>query len=265
MRRRLSRTLLLGLLLSIVLHFTIVPLLLWLLHVNSLVPEPKEISMLVSMSKLRIERRARPTPAPARAIVKPHPVPVPIVHPQPQHVAVKAPVEHPRRREIARIDTHAPRPLPPRASSINIAQQDQVFEKTIARLRAQNDPVAGSERPVTAAAPVHSDFNIAASIGGGTHAEGLLTPVKSWHDGGYDYYYVRYWVQYADGTSETGVVPWPLRYLPSEDPFRLGIQHFPLPAPTSDYALPAGTELHPLVAYCYKHREDLDTCPIYHD
>ncbi len=176
------------------------------------------------------------------------------------------------RHELARIEEHAPVFTPPHSrmvraqGTVDVAAQQVIFEKTIAQLRQQNDPVAGSQRPVqTSDSAKHFSYDFSESLGSAPHGEGILSPVQSWHEDGYDYYYVRYWVQYPDGTSETGIVPWPLRYLPGQDPFRLGIQHFPLPAPLADYSLPAGTSLHPLVAYCYEHRGEISSCPIYHD
>jgi hypothetical protein len=140
------------------------------------------------------------------------------------------------------------------------------FEKTIAQLRRQSDPLAGAARPVeTPAAPKRFAFDFRGSVGTSPQAEGILTPVKSWRDGPYTYYYVRYWVQYADGSTESGYVPWPLRYLPQTDPFLLHWEHFPLPAPLPDYALPTDTDLRPLVAYCYEHRGEFSDCPIAHD
>ncbi len=175
-----------------------------------------------------------------------------------------------RKREVARIQLHAIHVTPPHTQrstqTFDPQAQQAQFEKTIAKLREENNPVESAARPVqTPETARRFNFDISGSIGTAPHGEGILTPLQSWHADGYDYYYVRYWVEYPDGTTETGIVPWPLRYLPAVDPFRLGIQHFPLPVPLAGYALPAGTALHPLVAYCYEHRSELPSCPIYHD
>ncbi len=269
MRLRISRLLFWCVVLSIVFHFTIVPLLVWLLRAGHFVPPaPKELVYVRTSSALRISHVSHPRP------------PKPRVQPQPalaQHqVAVQRAQGHmsrPRtqpRREIARIDPRALRIAPPKVTysrpTLDTAQQQQQFEKTIARLREQSDPVIGAARPVKPATTIKRyAFDFSGSLGTAPRGEGILTPEESWHDGGYDYYYVRYWVQYPDGTTETGHVPWPLRYRPSQDPFRLGIEHFPLPVPLPDFSLPAGTVLHPLVAYCFKHREEISSCPIYHE
>lgn len=188
--------------------------------------------------------------------------------PKPQHRSIAQPA--PPRRELARITPSAPVAQPPPApvhSHVVAAAVQQVdFEKTIERLRRENDPIVSAERPVQ-----RSDLNrtfaldVGRSAGSAPRGEGILTPEKAWQADGYDYYYVRYWVQYPDGSTETGIVPWPLRYLPEDDPFRLHILHFPLPGPLADFALPPGTPLHPLIAYCYAHRGELASCPIHHD
>lgn len=263
-RRHFSRLLVASLLLSLLLHFTLVPLLVWLLRGRPVPNAPQEIVQVATSSSLRISHRTRPRPPRPQHHAVPHQRPVPRRHTPPQ------PRSAPVHREIARIDPRALRPIPPKArysqTTVNTTQQENQFEKTIARLREENNPVIGAARPVqTPEAPKHYSSDFSGSIGTNPRGEGILTPEKSWHADGYDYYYVRYWVEYPDGSTETGIVPWPLRYLPGNDPFRLGIEHFPLPAPMPDYTLPPGTVLHPLVAFCYKHRTELDDCPIYHE
>ncbi len=183
---------------------------------------------------------------------------------QPREAAHAAAPAQPR-REIARIEPHARVSQPQITSTIDFARQQAQFEKTIAQLRREADPLLNVARAQPPSAPKRYSFDFAGSIGTGPHAEGILTPVKSWHDGPYDYYYVEYDVQYADGSTETGYVPWPIRYLPQTDPFLLHWAHFPLPIPLADFVLPAGADLHPLVAFCYEHRSELSDCPIEHD
>ena len=71
-------------------------------------------------------------------------------------------------------------------------------------------------------------------------------------------------MQYADGSTETGIVPWPLRYRPSLDPFRLGLVRFRFPGLCR-------------TSYCRSHNDrirsspsvtntaEFPTCPIQHD
>jgi hypothetical protein len=262
-RLRRYRLLLWCLVLSLFVHFVIVPLLVAMLGMRRPLAQPKEVTYQVS-SSLRLSHAAKPQPPTRRQIPTP-PRARPVQREQ-QAIHRQIARQRPERREIAKIEPRGQISLPHLSPSIDIAQQERQFERTIAQLRRASDPIVSAARPLaTPAAPKHYAFDFSGSVGTAPQAEGILYPLKSWHDGPYTYYYVRYWVQYADGSTETGLVPWPLRYLPESDPFRLHWEHFPLPAPLPDYALPPDTNLHPLVAFCYEHRSDLRTCPIYHD
>ncbi len=177
------------------------------------------------------------------------------------------------RANSARINPRASVKLPTRREPIDLPQidtqaQQRQFEKTIAKLRMENNLVLSVARANAAPEAIKRyHFNAFGSVTTGPVQEGLLEPVpgKSWRSAGYDYYYVRYWVEYADGTTETGLVPWPLRYLPSQDPFLLHIEHIPLPTPMPDFELTPGTNVHPLIAFCLRHLAQLLTCPIARD
>ncbi|HKU66735.1 MAG TPA: hypothetical protein VJP85_03070 [Candidatus Baltobacteraceae bacterium] len=257
---RRYRLLLWCLALSLLIHFVVVPLIVGLLGLHHALVEPKEVTYQVS-SALRLSRAPKPRP-PAHPRIRMQPQPR-AVQRERQRVQPQ-PATQPH--ELAKIEPRAQIAVPRLSTPIDFARQQQQFERTIAQLRRQSDPVVGAARPVApAAAPKHYAFDFSGSVGTSPQSEGILYPVKSWHDGPYTYYYVRYWVQYADGSVETGYVPWPLRYLPQSDPFLLHWEHFPLPAPLPDYVLPPDTNLHPLVAFCYEHRSDFSTCPIHHD
>lgn len=73
--------------------------------------------------------------------------------------------------------------------------------------------------------------------------EGILRPLRSWRHDGYVYYYVAYEMTYSDGTYESGDVPWPIRYLPDDDPFTKPPHVTPLPPPLPDYVLEPGAHL----------------------
>lgn len=269
MRHRISRLFAAAFFLSLVLHFIAGPLLVWLFGVRLspiAQPAPQVVVMRITSSSIRHASQPKPQRAhlpAARPAAQVHPVE------RPQQLAQSKalqPQPHEVRREIARFDPRSIHPPPAHAIAVNAPQtQEAMYERTIAKLRAENNPLLSAARPVSQpAAPKHYSYDFS-GVGTAPDSEGVLTPVQSWHDGGYDYYYVRYWVQYADGSTETGVVPWPLRYRPSQDPFRLGLEHFPLPVPLPDYVLPGGTNLHPLVAFCFEHREEFPSCPIRHD
>ncbi|HET9393343.1 MAG TPA: hypothetical protein VFO29_07495 [Candidatus Rubrimentiphilum sp.] len=218
-------------------------------------------------SAIRLERRPQPQ---RPQIQPPAPQPLPRPVPKPQPPKPQQPQRQPPpHRELARINPRASITAPKAAArhaqsfSEQLAQQQVQYQQTIARLRRENNPVISAAQPVsTPAATKRYAYDFSGSIGSPNIGEGILYPLQMWQVGPYDYYYVRYWVVYPDGTSETGVVPWPLRYLPAQDPFKLGIRYFPLPGPMPDYVLPAGTNLHPLVAYCYAHR--FQYCPPEH-
>lgn len=264
MRHRISRLLAVCFFLSLAVHFAIGPLLFWLLGIRPSPNKPPDVTYVITSSSIRHAPKPRPRVAPRVEKPQPHPERVqtraqPVRdRPQPQPAAA--------RRELARFDRRSINPPPAHAVSLNAAQQQAMFEKTIAKLRGENNPLVSAARPVSAPeAPKHYSYDFSGSVGTAPSAEGILTPEKSWRADGYDYYYVSYWVQYADGSTETGIVPWPLRYRPSLDPFRLGLEHFPLPGPMPDFVLPSDTNLHPLVAFCYEHRGEFPTCPIQHD
>lgn len=265
MRLRRYRALVWALALSLAVHFVLLPLIVGLfgLHRAFAVTEQVTYQVPAPLRLSSMPKPPQPHPHPHPQRVQPHRAPRALPQPRAEtHVAVPAPP----RRELAKVDPRAHISVPHLTAAINVAQQESQFQKTIARLRRQSDPVAAAAGPVaTPGLPARYAFDFHGSLGTNPQAEGILTPVKSWHDGPYTYYYVRYWVQYADGTTETGYVPWPIRYLPQNDPFLLHWEHFPLPAPLAGFALPADTNVHPLVAFCYAHRGEYDTCPIAHD
>lgn len=265
---RRYRVLLWCLAFSIAFHFLIVPLIVSLLGFHHSAKPVQEAVYQTRSSSLEIARRP-PRPRPAsipQPPTPPHPA-APAKTAQSIQQAQRPERQQAQRREVARIEPRAHVSAPRISSSgIDFAQQQAAFERTIAQLRRESNPVSSAARAVqTPSAPRRYTYDFSGSFGSSPHAEGVLTPVKSWRDGPYDYYYVEYSVQYADGTTETGYVPWPIRYLPQRDPFLQHWEHFPLPVPLPDFRLPAGTDLHPLIAFCLEHVNELSDCPIEHD
>lgn len=265
-RERAGRLLLWCFLFSIVFHFTAGPLLAWLFGARFAAArkqQPLE-TFTVTSTAARLERRPQPQ--------RPHFVQPPAPQPQP-HVAVQPQPRQAPRRELAKINPRAEISVPrvearrgPQTETFSqkLAQQERQFNQTIAKLRQENNPIVSAARP---AAPPASNkrytYDFSGGIGSPNIGQGILYPVNSWVDGPWDYYYVRYWVLYPDGTSETGTVPWPVRFPQSQDPLKLGWRRLPLAGPLPDYVLPPGTSLHPLVAFCYEHH--YASCPIAHD
>lgn len=254
---RAKRTLLWALVLSLLLHVAAAPLFAWLLAVHADFTPPKgELQPLTVTSLVRIERRERPhvvrpqsSEAAPRSIVRaavPHlPPPVqriPVAHPQPA-------IAH---HELATFAKRAP-PAPLSPQSLELQQQQ--FAAAIARAREAANPLNGLGSSTSVGPPKRYGANLAdVSFGIEGGGEGVLTPLKTWKDGPYTYYYVRYYVRLGDGSIESGVVPWPIRYLPATDPFANNTPHFPLPGPLPDYVAPAGTEMQPMIRSCYERR-----------
>jgi hypothetical protein len=214
--------------------------------------QPERVSISTAA---RIDKLTRPQRAMHRLIPQP-----PQVARVTRHQA--APVVPPHLRP--RI-SKSPRPIPPQSPQLTQAQLDaqmRSFERTIAQAKAAANPLAGAVRAsVTPEAPKRYAFNVAGSVGSPL-PEGTLTPIRRWKQGDYVYYYVHYDVEYVDGGTESGDVPWPIRFPANADPFRAG-NRFPLPGPPANYIAPDDAQLNPLIKNCYDHRYSY--CPIARD
>jgi hypothetical protein len=125
-------------------------------------------------------------------------------------------------------------------SDEQIAQIQSDLAKTIAAARTANDPLRAVPKE-TPAAPKHFRISMQGRFGDLRYGEGFYFPIRGWTSGGLDYYYVSYEFTWADGTYETGAVPWPIHFDPAHDPFTnpgMGA-HTPLPPPPPGFAPPA--------------------------
>ncbi|HLI96348.1 MAG TPA: hypothetical protein VKT72_09710 [Candidatus Baltobacteraceae bacterium] len=242
-------------LLSGVLHFFAVALLA-LFVFRHFVPlaQPKQQPVMVSISSAtRIQHRSHPIPA-QKPLIRP-------VYPRRELIARREtarPSQEPKRVVVR---PHAQQPAT--LTTAQIQAQTLAYERTIAQAKAADDPVAGAaSSKITPTASRPTKLNIDGSFGR-PQPEGVLYPEKRWVDGPYAYYYVRYTAEYADGTIESGDVPWPIRFPLSDDPFARHIHRIPLPGPQPNFVLPAGVALQPLVKNCYDHHYDY--CPIEHE
>jgi hypothetical protein len=72
--------------------------------------------------------------------------------------------------------------------------------------------------------------------------QGIYFPTRGWRQDGEDYYDASYEFVYPDGTDEKGVVPWPIHFDPSADPFfssdPKALSKTPLPGPPPGYVPP---------------------------
>ncbi len=263
--------------LSMAFHFIFVSLLV-ALAVHSLLPtltqKPPQEIVAVS-SAIRLEKRARPVPA-RRPVAQPRTVavvrqpqrPVPKQTQSDKPVVRKQPVQRRELSKIAKTATiaYAKTPAQAKTPTVNPAQlqaQTQAFQQTIAQAKAANDPVAGAAgNNVTPASNKRYTLNIEGNFGK-PQPEGVLYPLKRWTQDGYVYYYVRYLAEYADGATESGIVPWPVRFPENADPFANGRHRMPLPGPMQDYVASSGGSMTPLIKNCYDHRYSY--CPIEHE
>lgn len=257
-------------LLSALLHIVFVGLIAGsLLQTFVKLKQAQQPPVMVSISSaLRVEPRAHPKRA-NRPRERPQPQPQPVhrqIREQPRPIVHARAIAAPKQpRIIAYVKPKAqPQPQPERTlTQAQIEAQTQAFQRTIAQAREATDAVAGAaDSSVTPAAPKRSTLNLQGDYGP-PQPEGVLYPLKRWIDGPYVYYYVRYDAEYADGSSESGLVPWPIRFPVDADPFARGVHRMPLPGPLPGYVLPDGVALHPLVKNCYDHHYDY--CPIAHE
>lgn len=227
----------------------------YLLHAIFPVEEKPQLITVALSSAVRIEHRTIPQP------VK-QPVPAPE---QPKTIAQQPQQQTPVRPEPVRTPSQRrelSRPQRPDLAA-QLAADNHAFERTVAHLNAQNNPLAGDAEPTEApAAPKRYTLNLSGKFGH-PEPEGILYPLKRWTDGANVYYYVRYSAEYADGSTEEGVVPWPIHFPLRADPFARGIHEMPLPGPPEGYLAPEGISMEPLVRNCYDHRYAY--CPIQHE
>ena len=210
------------------------------------------------------------------AVPQPQPVPVPLPKPERQ-TAPKTRVLHelakpeesapPQARKTVKataeprpVESEAPQGPPKQAaaaartsaqttvthasqmSQAQLAEMNEHFNNTLAQLRKESDPLA--THPEQPTATKRYRMQMIGIEGDLRNGQGYYTPIKSWHDGGYNYYYVTYEFTWSDGTVETGGVPWPIRFKPSEDPFANPrdekLAHIQLAPPMPGWKLPPG-------------------------
>jgi len=201
-----------------------------------------EKEVVAQTNLITIKKEVLPTPAPPRAarVVRQH---------------ESAPAKPPR-YEVAKITT-APAPhetlqhMPRMPSTI---ERDQAgFAREVAQLNAQNDPHAiptidpASRESLTKT----YSFDIPSSLRGDEHGNGIITPVRSWHQNGLDCYYGRYEFTYPDGAEESGDIVWPFCFDPGADPFRQPPHPIPFPLPLAGFKLPPNTQLPPIEKTVY--------------
>jgi outer membrane biosynthesis protein TonB len=233
-------------------------------------PEPQP-----QQARPQPQRPAKPAQQRVAAVPQPQPMPVPLPKPE-QPAAPKTRVLHELDKQQAAATPEPPRtvkatappqPLqseapqgPPKQaaqaqrsaqtsvthssqlSQAQLAQMNEHFNTTLAQLRKESDPLAVHSEPPSAAKRYR--MQMIGIEGDLKNGQGYYMPIKSWRDGGYNYYYVRYEFSWSDGTVETGGVPWPIRFKPNEDPFanpgNEKLAHIELAPPLPGWKLPPG-------------------------
>jgi hypothetical protein len=145
-------------------------------------------------------------------------------------------------------------------SAAQLAHIGEDISKTLAQLHAENDPLAvHSTASPSAQRRVH--VQMMGVPGDMRHAQGSCYPIKSWVEGGYDYYYETCDVQFDDGHYESQAVPWPIRYPIGHDLYHGDLGHLvtvPLPPPLPGWKLPAGEHIsEELRQYAKDHGVDI--------
>jgi hypothetical protein len=131
-----------------------------------------------------------------------------------------------------------PRGAGPRVSQQQVAGFMRAFSHSSAARAADDTRVTADP----AAAPKRYRLQLQGKLGHLHHGEGIYYPIRGWRSGGLDYYYVAYQYTHPDGTIESGNVPWPIHFVPNDDPFVSTdiamLEHTPLPPPPAGFVPP---------------------------
>jgi len=243
-RRRLS----VALVISTVVHLVVLALLLRWVMTMMIVPKGNQHRALQTTltleQRIQPNRQSQPKPAAAAAPARPQPHPVPVPQAPPHH-------------ELAKVSPTAP-PQPPAAPRTALQQRlasDQSrFGKEVASLNKGDDVhISPTIAPGGAGADTKSyAFQPPGGAEGSRFGNGVITPTRHWVDKGDNCYYGRYELEYSDGASEDGDIPWPFCYPPADDPFLRPPHPIPFPLPLPGYVLPAGTALTPIEKDVYQ-------------
>lgn len=263
--QRRGRRLLLGALVaSIAIHALLAVVSSWLLLVRLpfLAVKPLQRETVIASTAVRIERRPVPQPRTAAAPRKAAPAP-PVARPLAPRTRIPLPRAAPR-HELARNAPSAPPqasplPAPPKPASSfarQLAQQQRTFSQEIARLRAANNPLSIAAKPQAPPAAFRRTYFDVPGHRDDQAVQVELFPVRHWYSASAICYYARYVAQFVRGGNEQGTIPWPICYPLGSDrianpPY---VHDVPIPVPPSDYVLPPGTYLTPLLARIYAAR-----------
>jgi hypothetical protein len=225
---------------SAAIHFIVLTLLFYAIA-RSFVPRGEK-EVVAQTTLATIKKLTLPSPAP------PH-------HVRPARQRESAPATTPR-YEIAN-ETQLPAPHQSRRAPTlpsRIERDETGFAREVAQLNEQNDPHA---IPTIDPASRESlsktySFNLPSSLRGEEHGDGIITPIRSWRDGGRNCYYGHYEFTYPDGATEAGDILWPFCFDPAADPFREPPHPIPFPLPLIGFKLPPNAQMPPIERAVYE-------------
>ncbi len=225
---------------------------------------------------------AQPPPAvavhqPTKTVVVNKAAPPPVPHPKaavpkpavaPRVAQATAPPKTTHRSKKPAAVAAAPRAAPvaqPGAaahSSYSRSRIDQIehdLAQSIAQQRSGINPIAVGTSEPTPAMKHYGPAIAAFDIGDARTHHGLCDPIKDWVEDGYDYYYVACNVRFSDGTMQRESVPWPVRFLASNDPFSgTAGKDLPLAMPLPGWKIAPGAYVSKeLREYAHDHGVDI--------
>jgi len=262
--RGFKRVFRIALIVSLLIHPLVIALFLQYVHLlspNKIAHEKRDQSEIVTIASAE-KRAPRPIPqshVEPRAVPKQQPVRVlpALAVPKPVVLPTYPPVTH--KHDLAKHAPHARLPELPTAKTVatlakpsavqgeaksgvrrysaqQLAQINNDFAKTTEAMRGANDPLKNTQQDVaTAQAPKHYSMDFEAV--NGRSGQGLCDPVKEFDENGYDYYYMVCNLVEPDGSAARLPLPWPIRYKPRADPYKvdLGPREGPIPLPPPEW------------------------------
>ena len=260
-REKTRSLLVLGLLLSILIHVTGGALWHWLSPVlTRIVPKPVRMASLqepppAESDVIHLEHRA---PAPARpahenrpvtVAVRPHPVATLAPAPLPKHELARSAPHAPAQPPAARAATafipvpHHVRPVvvapapdtKPAISDRQIAQMGVDFSKAIAESRESLAGVQAETERNPVQTVKHYTVHYVGIHEGMNPGDGEIYEVSKQRIGNTVWYYTRYTYIHSDGTYEADSIPWPFHYPVDDDPFARGDHRIPLQPPPAGF------------------------------
>jgi outer membrane biosynthesis protein TonB len=257
--------------LSILLHAVLVPLALVIFE-PKLVFAPqahKETELVVATTSIRIEQRPVPrrySPQSQAQVgqIAPQPRPRPR-QAQPNALPEATPTPQPTPKPVPSSSTTplpsvkpsiAPKKRPAEPLQEQIASEEQAFQKTVDQLHKSENPLSIATIAPHAPASYHRSAFDAPGESKNVHQQMVLVPIQHWNTGPMSCYYTSYTEQSSTGTSEDGLVPWPVCYPRGDDILArcpMGCRA-PIPYPPPGYVLPANTYLSPFLLAIYRHQ-----------